>query len=127
MNELNFKLYLQIFTEFEVVIKRGFLSTNFETTDELLASSAVSGRGANPGSVPQLPWIPQTTAAVALRLLELDGSISYNLDQKVEILENKEGESFTVESFFFLFSRSFSIVGYFWSSYRPCSAVRERN
>ncbi|XP_058202089.1 homeobox-DDT domain protein RLT1 isoform X2 [Rhododendron vialii] len=90
---------LQILTEFEVVIKRGFLSTNFETTDELLASSAVSGRGANPGSVPQLPWIPQTTAAVALRLLELDGSISYNLDQKVEILENKEGETFTTSGY----------------------------
>ncbi|KAG5561737.1 hypothetical protein RHGRI_004700 [Rhododendron griersonianum] len=90
---------LQILTEFEVVIKRGFLSTNFETTDELLASSAVSGRGANPGSVPQLPWIPQTTAAVSLRLLELDGSISYNLDLKVEILENKEGESFTTSGY----------------------------
>lgn len=92
--------------EFESVIKRGFLSTNFEAMGELLASSAVSESGAsgsaNPGSVPQLPWIPQTTAAVALRLLELDGCISYNLDQKVEILENKEGEGFTVESCFFI-------------------------
>ena len=93
-------------TEFEAAIKRAYLSTNFETTEELLASSALSGRvvcdSANPGSVLQLPWIPQTTAAVALRLLELDGSISYSPHQKVELLGNNELEGFTVESFFLL-------------------------
>ncbi|THF97876.1 hypothetical protein TEA_015817 [Camellia sinensis var. sinensis] len=94
---------LQILTEFEAVIKRCCLSTLFETTDELLAVSALSGRGvcdsADAGSVPQLPWIPQTTAAVALRLLELDGSISYTGDQKAELLDNNEVEDFTVDNF----------------------------
>ncbi|XP_057463459.1 homeobox-DDT domain protein RLT1-like isoform X1 [Actinidia eriantha] len=90
---------LQILTEFEAAIKRAYLSTNFETTEELLASSALSGRvacdSANPGSVLELPWIPQTTAAVGLRLLELDGSISYSPHQKVELLDNNELEGLT--------------------------------
>ncbi|PSR98600.1 Homeobox-DDT domain protein [Actinidia chinensis var. chinensis] len=90
---------LQMLTEFEAAIKRAYLSTNFETTEELLASSALSGRvvcdSANPGSVLQLPWIPLTTAAVALRLLELDGSISYSPRQKVELLDTNELEGLT--------------------------------
>ncbi|KAL6992497.1 hypothetical protein U1Q18_010607 [Sarracenia purpurea var. burkii] len=85
---------LQILTEFEAVIKRGCLSANFETTEELLSASALSGRGVcdydNPGFIPQLPWIPQTTAAVAVRLLELDASISYTLQQKFDNLDDNE-------------------------------------
>lgn len=106
---------LQILTEFEAVIKRFCLSTLFETTDELLAVSALSGRGvcdsADAGSVPQLPWIPQTTAAVALRLLELDGSISYTLDQKAELLDNNEVEDFTKLPSRYAFMKNIEEVG----------------
>ncbi|KAK1566908.1 hypothetical protein Q3G72_005921 [Acer saccharum] len=70
----------QILTQLESVIKRDFLSTSFETTSELLDTQLVS----------ILPWVPQTTAAVALRLLELDASISYMPDQHVESQKGKE-------------------------------------
>ncbi|CAK9181860.1 unnamed protein product [Ilex paraguariensis] len=92
---------LQILTQFEGVIKRDCLSSNFETTEELLGSCALSGRSmcdsAPPGSVPHLPWIPQTTAAVALRLLELDASLSDILDQKDEPQNKNKVEDITVE------------------------------
>ncbi|KAK3000441.1 hypothetical protein RJ639_021694, partial [Escallonia herrerae] len=78
----------QILTQLEGAIVRDRLSLKFETTDELLASCALSGRAvcdsAHPGPVLQLPWIPQTTAAVALRLLELDASVMYIPSQKTE-------------------------------------------
>ncbi|KAL3851351.1 hypothetical protein ACJIZ3_013233 [Penstemon smallii] len=91
---------LQILTQFEGVIKRDFLLSDFETTEELL-SSCVSTKYAaydynNPGSAPQLPWIPKTTAAVALRLLELDSSISYTSNQKAKSHDEKEVEAFPV-------------------------------
>lgn len=56
-------------------------------------------QSASPGSVPQLPWIPQTTAAVALRLLELDSAIAYALLHKDEPHNQDEVEDFIVESF----------------------------
>ena len=43
-----------------------------------------------------LPWIPQTTAAVALRLLELDVSIMYVKQEKLEPSENKEARAYIV-------------------------------
>ncbi|KAA8515215.1 hypothetical protein F0562_018394 [Nyssa sinensis] len=89
---------LQILTQFEGFIRRDCLSSNFETTEELLGCCPRSGSdvcdSANPESVPQLPWIPQTTAAVALRLLELDGSISYIPNLKAEPHNVKEAEDF---------------------------------
>ncbi|OVA11509.1 Homeobox domain [Macleaya cordata] len=88
---------LQILTLFEGAIKRDCLSSNFETTKELLGSFMPSGRAVDefsPGSVPILPWVPQTTAAVALRLLELDGSITYMLQQKEESHKDKEAGEF---------------------------------
>ncbi|KAJ0018948.1 hypothetical protein Pint_10515 [Pistacia integerrima] len=78
---------LQVLTLCESGIKRQYLSSNFETTKELLGSSVLS---ADAASVPILPWIPKTTAAVALRLLELDVSIMYVKPEKVEPLEDKE-------------------------------------
>ncbi|KAL2524213.1 homeobox-1 [Abeliophyllum distichum] len=79
---------LQILTQIEIAIKRNYLSADFETTEELMGYCA-SSRGASyefsyPGSFPQLPWIPQTTAAVALKLLELDASLSYVEQQMAE-------------------------------------------
>ncbi|MFS8015161.1 putative transcription factor & chromatin remodeling DDT family [Helianthus anomalus] len=75
---------LQVLTQFESVIKRDYMSLEFETTEELLGTSGLSDRVGS-GSVPVLPWIPQTTAAVSLRLFELDGSISYTPEQKAEL------------------------------------------
>ncbi|KAI7753270.1 hypothetical protein M8C21_000192 [Ambrosia artemisiifolia] len=75
---------LQVLTQLESVIKRDYMSLEFETTEELLKTPGLSDKVAS-GSVPVLPWIPQTTAAVTLRLLELDGSISYTPEQKAEL------------------------------------------
>ncbi|KAJ8545489.1 hypothetical protein K7X08_018072 [Anisodus acutangulus] len=85
---------LQILTQLEGVIKRDYLSADYETAEELRGLCALSRNAACastfPESVPQLPWIPQTTGAVALRLLELDASISYDPQQKIEAeLKNK--------------------------------------
>ncbi|KAF8409189.1 hypothetical protein HHK36_005263 [Tetracentron sinense] len=85
---------LQIMTLLEGIIKQDCLSSNFETTNELLGFSTPSTTpveySSHPGLVPVLPWVPQTTAAVALRLMELDASISYMLHQKVESHREKE-------------------------------------
>lgn len=82
-------------------MKCDYLSTEFETTAELLSYSASLGdssfESAYSGSMPQLPWIPQTTAAVALRLLELDASIFYVSQQKAELHDEKSVEALPVE------------------------------
>lgn len=106
------QILLQLLTEFEGAIKRDNLSSSFETTEELLnycASSKVSGFDfAHPGSVSRLPWIPQTTAAVALRLLELDASILHCELEKPKLPDEKKVEHFIVElSFPFIFAASF--------------------
>lgn len=89
---------LQVLTWFESVIKRDHLSLNFETTEELLGITSLSERaGSGSGSVPVLPWIPQTTAAVTLRLFELDGSISYTPEQKAELNLGNESTDVIVE------------------------------
>ncbi|WOL11018.1 hypothetical protein Cni_G19779 [Canna indica] len=86
---------LQILTLLEGAIKKDFLSSNFETTTELLSSTqgiASDIFSAHSGSVPVLPWVPDTSAAVALRLLDLDSSISYMLNEKMESHKEKEGD-----------------------------------
>ncbi|KAJ6402124.1 hypothetical protein OIU84_014246 [Salix udensis] len=79
---------LQRLTVFESAIKRQRLSSNFETTKELLGSSVSSGSAAHDsaslGSVSLLPWMPKTSAAMALRLFELDASIIYVKNEKPE-------------------------------------------
>ncbi|KAI3823950.1 hypothetical protein L1987_05396 [Smallanthus sonchifolius] len=87
---------LQVLTWFESVIKRDYVSLEFETTEELLGTSGLSERAAS-GSVPVLPWIPQTTAAVSLRLLELDGFICYTPEQKSEHNMVHEAKDVVVE------------------------------
>ena len=84
---------LQMLTHLERAIKRDYLSTNFETTRELLGSSLQSESDST-DSV--LPWIPQTTPAVALRLLELDMSIMYVKQEKVEPSESREARAYIV-------------------------------
>ncbi|XP_034673854.1 homeobox-DDT domain protein RLT1-like isoform X2 [Vitis riparia] len=85
---------LQIVTLLEGVIKQDRLSTEFRTTKELLGSCTSSGNAvydsAYTGSVPVLAWIPQTTAAVAVRLLELDASISYIHHDKSQCHDDKK-------------------------------------
>ncbi|XP_017971057.1 PREDICTED: homeobox-DDT domain protein RLT2 isoform X2 [Theobroma cacao] len=79
---------LQVLTLLESSITRDYLSSNFETTRELLSPSILSGGvgddSTNLETVPVLPWIPKTTAAVALRLIEFDAAISYTLKQRAE-------------------------------------------
>lgn len=79
---------------FESVIKRDFLKSDFTTTDEHLSSCSISGNiihdPADIGSVLTLPWIPRTSAAVALRLYEVDASIYYIGCEKPEPDQDKE-------------------------------------
>lgn len=87
--------HFQSLTQLESAIKRDYLSTNFETTSELLDSTnAVAACTLNSSSSPErvciLPWVPHTTAAVALRLMEFDASISYLPHQKVESQKDKK-------------------------------------
>ncbi|EOY28162.1 Homeodomain-like transcriptional regulator, putative isoform 1 [Theobroma cacao] len=82
---------LKILTHLESAIKRDHLLSNFETTKELLGSNLQSE---SDSSVSVLPWIPETTAAVALRLLELDVSIMCVKQEKVEPSENKEARAY---------------------------------
>lgn len=79
------------------------MSSNFETTRELLSPSILSGGvgddSTNLETVPVLPWIPKTTAAVALRLIEFDAAISYTLKQRAETHKGA-GECMVSTSFY---------------------------
>lgn len=92
----------QILTLLEVGMKRDYLSSNYETSSELLSSSDRSGCAAhdffNTETVPVLPWLPQTTAAVALRIIEFDASISYMLHQKLESRKERRAGNFIVST-----------------------------
>jgi hypothetical protein len=92
----------QILTLLEIGMKRDYLSSNYETSSELLSSSDPSGCAAhdsfNTGTAPVLPWLPQTTAAVALRVIEFDASISYMLHKKLESQKDRSAGNFIVSS-----------------------------
>lgn len=82
----------QILTILEGAIKRDYLASNFKTTGELLGSFIFSGchnDSVSTERIPVLPWVPHTTAAVALRLMELDMSCFYTLEQKLESEKDK--------------------------------------
>ncbi|MBA0868294.1 hypothetical protein Goshw_011326, partial [Gossypium schwendimanii] len=101
---------LKLLTQLESAIKQDYLSSNFETTRELLGSSLQSENDSS--TVWVLPWIPQTTPAVALRLLELDSSIMYVKPEKVEPPENREARASYIVSgsrYFFLPSSSLKL------------------
>ncbi|XP_019440230.1 PREDICTED: homeobox-DDT domain protein RLT1-like isoform X2 [Lupinus angustifolius] len=89
---------LQILSLFERALQRDFLSSNFSTTDELLGLSSMSVSTAlastDPEFVAVLPWVPQTTAALSLRLFEIDSSISYVKPVKPEPPEEKEAREY---------------------------------
>ena len=77
---------LQLMMELESAIHREWLSPLYETAEELLEittngnNASIADSGTTLPSV--LPWIPQTTAAVALRLLIMDAAIYYSHEQK---------------------------------------------
>ncbi|KAL0320102.1 UNVERIFIED_CONTAM: Homeobox-DDT domain protein RLT2 [Sesamum radiatum] len=74
---------LQDLTLLENSIKKDFLSANYETTSEILSSrKIVADSFSGPEEISVLPWIPQTTSAVALQLMELDSSIYYTVHEK---------------------------------------------
>ncbi|KAJ6420475.1 hypothetical protein OIU84_027919 [Salix udensis] len=88
---------LQILTLLESGMKRDYLSSDYETSSELLSSdpSRCAAYGSfNTVTVPVLPWLPQTTAAVALRVIEFDASISYMLHQKLEAHKDRSTGNF---------------------------------
>ena len=93
---------MQMLTMLEGAVKRDHLSSNFETTTELLNSNTQDtnqnsvARSGSAGSATVLPWVPDTTAAVALRLLDLDSSISYTFHPKVASNKDREAGDFTV-------------------------------
>ncbi|GAA0160372.1 homeodomain transcription factor [Lithospermum erythrorhizon] len=89
--------FIQIMTQFESVIKRDYLSETFETSMELSSYCSPAKNSANVeqpylGHVAHLPWIPRTTAAVALRLVELDYSISCVPIQKASVGDGQKAE-----------------------------------
>lgn len=94
-------IFSQILTQLEGFVKQDYLSSNFETTKELLrhyaSSRALACQSVLSESVSQLPWIPLTTAAVALRLFEFDASVSYDGEPRAERCNGLKVESFTVE------------------------------
>lgn len=69
---------LQLLTELESAVQRDWLSFPFETTKELLEAASMD---TVPGSA-VLPWVPRTTAAVALRLMAFDCALFYSAEQK---------------------------------------------
>ncbi|GFP86443.1 hypothetical protein PHJA_000788100 [Phtheirospermum japonicum] len=86
---------VEILTLLEDNIKREFLSENYETTSEMLSScEAVGETFSKPEAVTVLPWIPRTTPAVSLRLMELDLSIYYTPDQKTAHQKEDEAGQF---------------------------------
>ncbi|KAB2052841.1 hypothetical protein ES319_A12G148600v1 [Gossypium barbadense] len=89
---------LQILTLLESSIRRDYLSSKFETTSEVLSPSNLSEHqvdySSNLEAVPVLPWIPKTTAAVTLRLMEFNAAISYTLTQGAETKRDRGAEEF---------------------------------
>lgn len=93
-------IFLQMLSVLEGAIKRDYLSSNFETTTELLNSTTQDFANQNSvggsGSPTVLPWVPDTTAAVALRLLDFDSSISYTLHPKLGSNKERDAGDFMV-------------------------------
>ncbi|KAM7271111.1 hypothetical protein ACFE04_030325 [Oxalis oulophora] len=83
---------LQMLTMLESALQKDFLSSKFETTEELLGLSGNDGYASSPDIVPVLPWVPKTSSALALRLMEFDKSISYTLDLKAEFEKNSRAD-----------------------------------
>lgn len=68
-----------------------------------MAESCVQA-STDPEFVALLPWVPLTTAALSLRLFEIDSSISYGKLEKLEPREEKEAREFIVSLISLYFS-----------------------
>uniref|UniRef100_A0A7N0U4U5 Homeobox-DDT domain protein RLT1 n=1 Tax=Kalanchoe fedtschenkoi TaxID=63787 RepID=A0A7N0U4U5_KALFE len=90
-NSVSSEDLLQVLTVLESIIPRDYLSPNFETTNEILGACKASDLDKGYGSIRLLPWIPKTTAAVALRLMELDTAIYYTQQLKLESEKEEAG------------------------------------
>lgn len=88
--------HFQILTQLESAIRRDYLSSSFETSNELLESCNLSS---NSEMVSVLPWIPETTAAIALRLKELDKALSYSPNQHGDLVKGMR-DGVVIVSFF---------------------------
>lgn len=76
---------------------RDWLSSSYETTEEML-KNVVSDSPSyqsfeNHECTRVLPWIPPTTAAVALRIAVLDAAIAYTHEEKLIREKQKEEEA----------------------------------
>jgi hypothetical protein len=79
-------------TLLEGAIRRDYLSSDFETSNELLNIKTEEMPSQNPfglSGTSVLPWVPDTTAAVTLRMLDLDYAVSYIKNEKKE----RDGDS----------------------------------
>lgn len=94
-------LHCQILTLLEGAVKSDYLSSNFESSRELIGSGdLITDYDAD--NIPNLemiavpPWIPKTTAAVALRIMEFDASICYTLHQNEDFKRERESRNIIV-------------------------------
>lgn len=91
----------------EGAIKREHLFSEFETTDELLGSLSRSRHIAADSTcletITMLPWVPLTTAAVALRVMEFDAAIFYVLQQKLESHKDRGSGNVIVSFLLFIY------------------------
>jgi hypothetical protein len=74
-------------TLLEGAIRRDYLSSDFETSNELLNSKTQDMPSQSPfglSGISVLPWVPDTIAAVTLRMLDLDYAVSYIKNEKKE-------------------------------------------
>jgi hypothetical protein len=89
-------LYYQLLTVLECAINEDYLTSNFETTAELLEAAGVPNIMSPSGSVSVIPSVPSTVAAVSFRLYDLDASIFYMPLQKAVSHRNRDDNGFMV-------------------------------
>ncbi|KAM6548877.1 hypothetical protein CsatB_020553 [Cannabis sativa] len=103
---------LQVLTLLESAIKRENLFSEFETTNELLDSlnprRYIAPHSTCLETMTVLPWVPLTTAAVALRIMEFDAAIFYVPQQKLDSQKDRgSGNVIKLSSKYALMKNSF--------------------
>ncbi|XP_024517144.1 homeobox-DDT domain protein RLT1 isoform X2 [Selaginella moellendorffii] len=74
---------LEALTELESCVDENWISSSFETAEKALSTTALGSNSRRKN----LPWIPQTTAAVALRLSAFDAAIAFSTEQRQQLEE----------------------------------------
>ncbi|XP_024520101.1 homeobox-DDT domain protein RLT1 isoform X3 [Selaginella moellendorffii] len=72
---------LQAFMDLEGAIDEDWISSSYESIEQVGRLIGIQRK--NP------PWIPQTSAAVALRLMVFDSSIAYTEEQKQQLMDRQ--------------------------------------